>query len=296
MPASNPTLRIAAFNVLPPLFGLVTGWAAQAGHKIVLVVTSPGPKSRRSEGYKHIVAQAGELNLEVLVTTRLKTVATPMLRELKPDLILSASFPWLLPPELLQTARLGAVNLHPSLLPAYRGPNPMRQFYEASPQVGATLHWTEAEFDTGHILAQHAVPLPRPCTPETIRATWAPTMMAAIVEGTARAIAGDAGRAQPTTGISYGAEFTEAEHWLDMAEPAFALQCKAAALNMLGAPSAKTRINGEPWLIARIELLTNATSATAPGSIIEHLDDGLIVQAGDAPIKLTATRLSQINA
>ncbi|MDZ4722024.1 MAG: hypothetical protein SH847_26485, partial [Roseiflexaceae bacterium] len=95
-------LRIVSFNNIPALFGLVSQWAEQAGHKIVLVVTSPGPKSRRTDGYKQIAAIAGEKNIEVLITTRLKMVATPLLRELKPDLIVSASFPWLLPAELLQ--------------------------------------------------------------------------------------------------------------------------------------------------------------------------------------------------
>jgi hypothetical protein len=45
-------LRIVSFKSLPPAFHLVQQWAAQAGHTVVLTVTTPGPRGRRSEGYK----------------------------------------------------------------------------------------------------------------------------------------------------------------------------------------------------------------------------------------------------
>ncbi|HEX5691122.1 MAG TPA: hypothetical protein VFX76_14005, partial [Roseiflexaceae bacterium] len=77
-------LRIAAFHNLPVAFDLLRQWADQAGHTIALVVTTPGPKRRRSDGFKQIAAVAGEGNFEVLITTRLKTVATPILRALAP--------------------------------------------------------------------------------------------------------------------------------------------------------------------------------------------------------------------
>jgi methionyl-tRNA formyltransferase len=281
-------LRIVSFNNIPGGFDLVSHWAEQAGHTIVLVVTSPGPKSRRSDGFKQIAAMAGEKNIEVLITTRLKTVTTPILHELKPDLIVSASFPWRLPPELRQTARLGAVNLHPAVLPAYRGPNALRQFYEAAPYVGATLHWTDDDFDTGRILSQHTVPLPRPCTFETLLAVWFPTMTAALEEGAARAMAGDPGTPQPEAGASYAAAFSETEHWVDFTEPAFTLQCKVTALSF-GSPHAKAHIAGQDWLIERLDLVEGAPTNTNPGAVIEQLADGLIVQVGDGAVKIKAT-------
>ena len=51
MSESSP-LRIVSFNNLPPAFHLVQQWAAQAGHTVELTVTTPGPRGRRSEGYK----------------------------------------------------------------------------------------------------------------------------------------------------------------------------------------------------------------------------------------------------
>jgi methionyl-tRNA formyltransferase len=282
-------LRIVSFNNIPPLFELVRSWAERAGHRLVLVVTTPGPKTRRSDGYRQIVAAAGEHNIEALITTRLKTVATPILRALTPDLIVSASFPWRLPPELRQTARLGAVNLHPAVLPAYRGPNVLRQFYEAAPQIGATLHWTDDDFDTGRVLSQHVASLPQPCTREALAAAWFPTLAAALAEGVARAIAGEPGAPQSEEGASYAAAFSEAEHWLDMSEPAFRLQCKVTALNLMGGAVARAHIAGQDWQIEQLDLVDGSPVAAPPGALIERLADGLVVQAGDAAVRLRAT-------
>jgi methionyl-tRNA formyltransferase len=283
-------LRIVSFNNIPQLFDLVRGWAERAGHKLILVVTSPGPRTRRSHGYAQIAAAAGEHNIETLITTRLKSVVTPILRELQPDLIVSASFPWLLPPELRQTARLGAVNLHPAVLPAYRGPNVLRQFYEAAPQIGATLHWTDDDFDTGRILSQHAAPLPSSGAIEALASAWFPTLAAALDEGVARAIAGHPGTPQPAEGASYAAAFSEAERRLDIAEPAFALQLKVTALSIDGG-LARAHIAGQDWQIERLDPLDGPPSGAAPGTVIERLADGLVVQAGDAAVRLKATPL-----
>ena len=285
--SSNP-LRIVTFNNLPAAFDAVQGWAAAAGHTVVLAVTSPGPKTRRSAGYREIAATAGEKNIELLISTRIKTVVTPAVAALKPDLIVSFTFPWRLTPELLAIPRLGAINLHPTLLPAYRGPNVMRQFFDASPRIGATLHWMDAEFDTGPILSQHSVALPRPCTAQTAFGAWQSAIMAALVEGAERAIAGERGTPQPTAGASYAGAFTEAEYWLDLTEAASALQCKAMALSLFAGPSVKTRVNGVAWAITRIDLADTPAGSHTPGSVIETLPDGLIVQTSEGVARLIA--------
>jgi methionyl-tRNA formyltransferase len=279
-------LRIVTFNNLPIAFRITQEWAAAAGHDVILVVTSPGPKTRRSEGYREIAALTGERNIELLSTTRVKSVVTPVLRALQPDLIVSFTFPWLLPPELLATARLGAVNMHPALLPAYRGPNVLRQFYDGAPEIGATLHWTDAAFDTGRILSQQRAPLPRPCTPEAMMAAWGPTIVAALTEGVARAIAGEPGVPQPEQGASYAAVFAEHEHWLDLSEPAFVLQCKASAL--LGAGHAPMLRLGETDVqVARVDLVDDQTPRGAPGEILERQPDAVLVQTRDGVAKIT---------
>jgi methionyl-tRNA formyltransferase len=78
----------------------------------------------------------------------------------RPDVILVACFPYVFPPALLQLPRLGCLNLHPSLLPAYRGPAPLFwQFRQGERQTGVTLHVMDERLDAGDILLQAALPL-----------------------------------------------------------------------------------------------------------------------------------------
>jgi methionyl-tRNA formyltransferase len=77
---------------------------------------------------------------------------------LKPDVIAVACFPWRLPPALLKLPRLGCLNVHPSLLPENRGPDPLFwTFRHGDPQTGVTIHVMEGGLDTGPLVLQQPV-------------------------------------------------------------------------------------------------------------------------------------------
>src|SRR2546427_10895120 len=67
-------LRIVTFNVLPPAYQLVVQWAGQFQHTILLVVTTPGPSTRRTPSYRGVLDSA-PIGQDVLVTTRLRRAA-----------------------------------------------------------------------------------------------------------------------------------------------------------------------------------------------------------------------------
>ncbi|RCG32423.1 methionyl-tRNA formyltransferase [Sphaerisporangium album] len=72
-----------------------------------------------------------------------------------PDLILVYGFPWKLSRSILRMAKLGAINVHTSLLPKHRGPLPVHwAVRNGDPEIGVTIHWMDEDFDTGNILAQ----------------------------------------------------------------------------------------------------------------------------------------------
>ena len=84
------------------------------------------------------------------------------LRRLQPDIICIAGYPWILPPEVFAIPRLGAINLHTSLLPRHRGPMPMFWVYAHDDrETGVTVHWVAEGADTGDIILQERFPLPR---------------------------------------------------------------------------------------------------------------------------------------
>ena len=83
--------------------------------------------------------------------------ALQLLASLRPDLLVVACFSQRLPPTLLQLPRFGCLNLHPSLLPAYRGPTPLFwQARQGEAQAGVTLHFLDEGLDTGDLVAQTA--------------------------------------------------------------------------------------------------------------------------------------------
>src|SRR5262249_29975129 len=103
-------------------YSFLDGFLRSLGHRIVGVLTTPGPRARRSDDYRSVVAAAAP-GIDVVVSTHPRQWAA-MLAPLRPDLIVSAAFPLRIPDEVIALPRLGAINGHDSLLPKYRGPNP----------------------------------------------------------------------------------------------------------------------------------------------------------------------------
>jgi methionyl-tRNA formyltransferase len=115
----------------------------------------------------------------------------------RPDLIVVACFPRRLPPALLALAPLGGVNLHPSLLPAGRGPAPrFWAFRHGLARSGVTVHRLTDALDAGPILAQAAFDLPDGMTGDEFDARAA-TLGGHLLVDTARALAAGAAWATP---------------------------------------------------------------------------------------------------
>lgn len=78
--------------------------------------------------------------------------------DLQPDLLLVNSYSMLIPGEVLANSRRGGINLHGSLLPANRGPNPTQwAMLKGEQRTGVTLHEMTAGFDEGPIIDQRPV-------------------------------------------------------------------------------------------------------------------------------------------
>jgi methionyl-tRNA formyltransferase len=165
------TLKIVFFGT-PSRFSL-RALEGLAAHQQVVAAVLPRPQPR---GRRHallglaglrplspIERTARELQIPILFLDAGRLADTAeRLRVLRPDLACIAVYPKLLPPELTGLATLGAVNLHPSLLPRHRGPLPLFWTYHADDRVaGATVHYASQKFDAGDILLQQQIPLPR---------------------------------------------------------------------------------------------------------------------------------------
>ena len=85
----------------------------------------------------------------------------PRIKSLNADLILTCCFSQKLPPSIFTLPPLGAVNIHPSLLPTFRGPDPVFWQYKLACETwGLSLHKIARQFDTGNIIDQQHCDIP----------------------------------------------------------------------------------------------------------------------------------------
>lgn len=93
---------------------------------------------------------------------------------LRPDVVVVACFPWLVPRAIREIPRLGCLNVHPSLLPDGRGPEPVFwAFHRDLRTTGVTIHRMDDGIDTGPILAQEVVEIGAGATIVTLEADLA---------------------------------------------------------------------------------------------------------------------------
>lgn len=137
---------------------------AQAGYTIVGVVTQPDrPAGRRQELTPPPVKVAAErLGLPVLQPATLRdAAAVAQLAALQPTVGVVAAYGEILRQNVLAIPPLGYLNIHPSLLPRYRGPAPVTGAILAGDTLsGVSVMLLERGMDSGPLLAQQAVPLP----------------------------------------------------------------------------------------------------------------------------------------
>lgn len=120
----------------------------------------PHRVARRGRGW--LVSTAAARGVPVLDLPAMNgTAAHAAIRGVRPDLLLTLHCDQILAAETIALAPMGGINLHPSLLPAHRGPVPtIHALAEPRPRFGVTVHRLVPKIDAGPILAQRAVDLP----------------------------------------------------------------------------------------------------------------------------------------
>ena len=148
---------------------------AAAGHRPVALLL-PAPDERASPfpyplpvattarqlppGQPTLVELAQQNKVPIWLSGRLSAAAPLAWLQAQPiELIIVACFPWRLPAAWLSWPAGGAFNIHPSLLPAYRGPTPLFwQLRDGVTRTGVTLHQVTEQLDAGPIVAQQGWP------------------------------------------------------------------------------------------------------------------------------------------
>lgn len=154
--SDNENFRIVYLGspqfAVPPLKALLA-----AGYDVPLVVTQPDrPKGRKRQltptDVKLAAEEVGIRTLAVADVNVPEVVAEIV--SAKPDLLVVAAFGQLLKEPLLQAAKLGAINIHGSLLPEYRGASPIQQaLIDGRDETGVTIMYIAKKLDAGDMLS-----------------------------------------------------------------------------------------------------------------------------------------------
>lgn len=236
---------------------------------------SPGPVKKL----------ALERGLDVFQPPSLKDeAALARLQAARPEVMVVAAYGLLLPPQALAAAPHGAINIHASLLPRWRGAAPIqRALLAGDRETGISIMQMDAGLDTGPILARHPLVIGDEDDTQTLQDKLAALGAGAIVRALAELGAGRAAPVpQPALGASYARKIGKEDAEIDWTCPCEQIERQVRALRP--APGARTQLSGEPVKLWRARC---AGGAGTPGTVLASGDAGVEVACGEGVLLAT---------
>lgn len=245
--------------------------------EVACVVTCSGPKSIRSKACIDVAQCLFDYdpNIDIIVSNK-KTRYAALMEAYDVDLVLSCIFPWLLPKSLVNNTniRYGCINLHPSDLPKYRGPNPLGwAILNGDGEIHVTVHRMDSSFDTGATLAQTTFPLDVNDSIFDIIKNGEGAFISAMDQAITKALSGDPGIPQVEAKASQATRFDPDLRILDF---------ERSALDVHNTVRAWSRQPGySPGAIAQIKTKDGATRCIR--IIKTHYDPALVSEDTENP-------------
>jgi methionyl-tRNA formyltransferase len=264
--------------------------------EVCAVLTAPdAPSGRgRSPCPSAVKQAAAALGIPVLTPAQLDQEAIASVGALAPDLLVVVAYGKIFRKKFLDLFPFGGINVHPSLLPLYRGPSPIVEAILAGDrETGVTVQRLAMRFDTGDILAQARVPLAGSETTGSLTGSLS-TLGAGLVARVAAEIA--AGRPpkavpQDESRASYCRLVRKEDGVITWTEPASLIERKVRAYDPW--PRAATTLQGASLLLLKTSVHPDRLDpARAPGDIVAaDGENGILVQTGQGILKVERLQL-----
>ncbi|QJQ94501.1 MULTISPECIES: methionyl-tRNA formyltransferase [Halomonadaceae] len=256
-------------------------------HRVVAVYTQPDRPAGRGRKLTpspvKTLALAHGLPVHQPVTLK-STEAQAQLAAHDADIMVVVAYGLLLPQVVLDTPRLGCLNVHASLLPRWRGAAPIQRAIEAGDsESGVTIMQMDAGLDTGAMLLERRTPITATTTGgelHDILATLGGEAIVTALDGLAGS--GLTATPQPESGVTYAAKLSKAEAELDFTRPASELAAHIRAFNPW--PVAWTLLEGEPlrlWFAECGDRLPDDPTETPPGMLLPTSGGALRIACGE---------------
>ncbi len=253
-----------------------------AGHELASVLTQPDRPAGRglaptASPVKQCAARHG---FAVLQPATLQDLAVQaQLRALHCEVMVVAAYGLILPQTVLDIPRHGALNIHASLLPRWRGAAPIeRALLAGDRETGVCIMRMDAGLDTGPVALRAAVPILASETAGTLHDKLAGLGARLIVDALDRLARGTLRETpQPSAGVTYAPKIRKSAARIDWTSEATAIERQVRAFNP--APGATARLRGTEIKIWRASTVEGARA-----------DPGLVLAAGPAGITVACGR------
>ncbi len=277
-----------------PPFAVPALEAVAERYEVVGVVTQPDRPARRGRKLSSSAVKkaALRLGLRVLQPESLRrTEAVAQLRDLKPQVMAVAAFGQILRPEVLSIPPSGVINVHPSLLPKYRGASPIAgTLLAGEEETGVTIMLMDEGMDTGPILAQRTVEIDAEDTTGSLEETLA-TLGAELLVDTLPGWLDGAieAQAQDNSKATYTRPVSKKDAVIDWELPAPDIWYRIRAFNPR--PGARTYWKGNLLKILRARPERKRKGTEKPGEVVV-LPSGVGVEAGQGVLLLEEVQLA----
>jgi methionyl-tRNA formyltransferase len=269
-----------------PEFALPSLAACIARHQVVLAVAQPDkPAGRGKELTRPPVALAADAaGIEVYQprSARPPEVAE-RLRATGAELAVVVAYGKILPKAVLEAFPRGCVNVHGSLLPAYRGAAPVQwAVIHGERETGVTIMKLDEGMDTGPMLLKRRLAIGEDETAGQLAARMAAVGAEALVEALAAIEAGTAvAEAQDSTRASYAPMLDKTHGQVDWARTAEEVRNLVRGVDPW--PGATTTLGGEPL---KLFGAARADGQGDPGAVLSVAADGAVIATGDGAVRI----------
>ena len=259
------------------------------GYEVLAVITQPDRRQGRGLQLASppVKLEAGRLGLEVEQPESIRTEEfLARIRQSAPDFLVVADFGRILPPDLLRVGK-AVVNLHPSLLPRWRGPAPIERALMAGDEVtGVTTQHVSERVDAGDIILQKEVPISPEDTAGTLRERLAREGATLMVETLGLLSRGeDPRRPQDEALATYAAAIRPQDEIIAWNENARQVVNRVRALEPV--PGARTFWYGSLMKVRKARLYEGPAGEGSPGQVVALTEEGFVVAAGDGQVLVT---------
>lgn len=265
----------------------------RAGHQVTAVVTQPDKQRGRGKEIQMTPVKECALKHNIPVFQPIKIrekEAVDRLREYPADIFVIAAFGQLLSEEILKMPPLGCVNIHASLLPAYRGAAPIQWvILNGEKETGVTIMQMEKGLDTGDMLLKKAIPIEPKETGESLHDKLMEVGAELIVEALPLIESGKIiPEKQEDSKSSYASRLNKEMGHIDWNKDAEELERLVRGLNSW--PSAYTSYRGKTLKIWEADVI-GQQSGKLPGEITQVGKDFVDVACGKDTLRIYSLQL-----